>query len=596
MIFILASLITSAQDTLQYKLDDIVVTSSSVSPISFSNISRSVQIITSDEIERLPATSLNELLQYSASLDIRQRGVDGIQSDIGIRGGTFEQTLILINGIQVIDPQTGHHNLNLPFRTADVARIEILKGPGGKIFGANSFSGVVNIITKEISKNSFAATVVGGQHSYFQQGINGSIMLSNFSNRISFNRSKSDGYIHNTNYEDLGFSIQSSMKFPSGNLELLYGYNNKKFGANSFYSNNFPNQWEHTSTNLLNLSTNIANSFISFSSKFHWRKNHDRFLLDFTNPAFYENIHTTDVYGIELSSSFKTVLGITSIGTEFNIDLIKSSNLGDHRRERKGFFIEQQTTLWENINLNVGSFLYKYGNSDWKLWPGIDLSLRLNNRFRIYGTYGQGFRIPTFTELYYNSPANIGNINLASEEVSSYELGVYFQDRNLLLNCSIFKKDGTNIIDWFKFSENNPWQVRNIADITTLGFEVVLDYVINDFFINSLSIGYTYLNIDKTTSSVDSRYFLEHLRHQITLKVFNTLPFGVSQSWCARFEDRLQYLTNFIADTKISKNLNQFTLFLSATNLFNNSYVDFTSIKMPGRWIKFGLEYNINID
>ena len=144
-----------SSDSLQikgYELDEVVFTAGRT-PIEAQQAARIVTVITKSEIERAPAQNLNDLLRYIAGVDIRQRGPLGAQADISIRGGTFDQTLILLNGGNITDPQTGHHNLDLPIDVESIERIEILQGPSAKSFGPNAFNGAINIITGNTKSN-----------------------------------------------------------------------------------------------------------------------------------------------------------------------------------------------------------------------------------------------------------------------------------------------------------------------------------------------------------------------------------------------------------------------------------------------------------
>ena len=145
--------VAGQQDTtevkMQYDLDEIEVTAQR-SPALFSQVAQIISVIEKEEIEATSSQSIQDLLEYVAGVDVRQRGAEGVQADISIRGGTFDQTLILLNGINITDPQTGHHNLNLPVSIAQVERIEILEGPAARIYGPNAFSGTINIVTKKL--------------------------------------------------------------------------------------------------------------------------------------------------------------------------------------------------------------------------------------------------------------------------------------------------------------------------------------------------------------------------------------------------------------------------------------------------------------
>jgi iron complex outermembrane receptor protein len=129
-------------------LDEVVVLDSKIS-IPFSVKYRSVEIIDSQMIIESGARNLIDLLQQINGLDIRRQGVAGTQADLYIRGGGFDQTLLLIDGMKMDDVQTGHHTLNLLLPIQLIDRIEIIKGPASRIFGQNAYNGAINIVTKE---------------------------------------------------------------------------------------------------------------------------------------------------------------------------------------------------------------------------------------------------------------------------------------------------------------------------------------------------------------------------------------------------------------------------------------------------------------
>ena len=131
------------------KLDEIILNTSRID-IPFSENSRSIQIISSNEIKKRNPKNLIELLKQISGIDIRQRGINGQQADLYIRGGTFDQSLILIDGVKLDDPQTGHHSLNLLLPIEMIERVEIIKGPASRIYGQNAFTGAINLVTKDI--------------------------------------------------------------------------------------------------------------------------------------------------------------------------------------------------------------------------------------------------------------------------------------------------------------------------------------------------------------------------------------------------------------------------------------------------------------
>ena len=584
------------QTNLKYQLDSVVVTSNRT-PVTFDKLGRTISILTISELDKLPITTVQEALEYVNSVDVKQRGPEGVQADISIRGGTSEQTLILIDGTKITDPQTAHHNMNLPISLDVVERIEILKGQGSRIHGSNALGGVINIITKSNASNNLNVGLMGGSNSYYKFDINGSTKLSNTNHFFSMSKSKSDGYRFNTNFENINISLISSFNFSNSVLKTILGYTEKDFGANSFYTNRFPNQAEKTKTKFAALISEFNLGKFYFSPKVYWRRNDDEFLLNKDNPEFYKNNHRTNVFGSEMQVTFKNYFGSTSFGVEYVVDKITSNNLGIHNRERKGIFFEQSANLVSTININIGSFLYNYSNTGWKLWPGFDISYLPFSNLKLYANFGKAFRVPTYTEQFYNDPVTKGNSNLQSEETTNYEFGMNFNHGFSNFNLTLFVKDGKNLIDWVETNNNDKWEVQNISSITTRGleFNTSLNFSLLDksFPLKTIRLSYTFLNSDKLNAKLKSRYTLEYLRHQVILQINSKLPFDITQSWAVKYEDRLNSQNHFVVDTKLSKNFINFNIFVKATNLFNKIYDDIAGVPLPGRWIISGVNFNL---
>lgn len=581
----------------EYKLNEVVVTASKT-PINFSHLARTVSVIDSSTIQSLPANNIQAILQYAGSVDLRTRGVEGVQSDATIRGGSFEQTLILINGVKISDPQTGHHNLNIPLSLQNVERIEILKGQGSRIFGPNAFGGAINIITKKGNEPLLSVSEIIGENNLSEFSVNTSYPLGVFGNSFSYSKKKSDGYRHNTDFDITNFSFNQSISFGSQFTNLFFGSVDKKFGANSFYSDRFPDQWEHTTTKIFTASSDIEFANLIVSPKFYWRRNDDDYRLDNTRPDWYRNIHKTYSYGAEIQSTLKTSIGTISLSAEIANEEIKSTNLGSHERRKGGISGEFNFNPFEKLFVSTGFFAYDYAEIGWKFWPGIDAAYQLNDKIKIIASAGKAFRLPSFTELYYVSPANIGNPNLKHEEIINYELGFSFLYESYEASANLFYKDGKNIIDWARQSPQDPWKVENVTDLKTigteLGFTIYPQKILNTLPVTKIGLHYTYLSSDRKTGSYQSRYVLDHLRHQLLVNISHYFIEGISQNWVLRFEERENFTSYFVVDKQISTRIKSFDLFLRVNNLFNRSYSDFIGVLMPGRWFSVGATYSLD--
>jgi len=592
-----------AQDTLKYKLDNIIVTSK-ILPFSYLENSRSIELIGNNDLSKIPVSTPGDLLNYANSIDLRQRGINSIQGDVGIRGGSYEQTLIMIDGIKIIDPQTGHHNMNLPLTLENISRVEIVKGGTSSFYGPNAFSGVINFVTKRNRTNTLNLLTEGGGNGYILGSVFGSLNLWGVSNNIAFEKIRSDGYRNNTEYDITNFSYGASFVGTNFLTDIFVGYNNKNFGANSFYTQRFPLQAEKTKTKFFKISTQIKNGDFNTSVKAYWRRNDDEFVLIKTDPSFYKNIHQTNVYGIQVKEDISSRMGKTFLGGEYVYDKIESNNLGNHNRYKRGVFIEQQFQEFSKIKIKISGYAYNYSTVGWRLWPGFEIGYKLTDKLNIFGNLGKAFRIPTYTELYYHDPVTQGNRLLKYEESLSYELGINFRSSDLSVNYSIFRREEKNRIDWVRLSDTAPWRAMNISSVNTTGFELNFRIDLRKSFINislfgnnplfnTVNVKYTYLNSDKRSSRFTSRYLLEYLKHQLIVNISQNFLWKTNLNWFIRYEDRLNVEDHFLVDLIINKKINRFGVYVKGTNLFNRTYFDIVGVPLPGRQLIAGVKYSL---
>ncbi|MGE5430964.1 MAG: TonB-dependent receptor plug domain-containing protein [Syntrophomonadaceae bacterium] len=579
--------------------ENVYVTAKKIADLTMES-SKNITLISREDIKNAPVQSLQDLLGYISGMDVKKRGPSGVQADVSIRGGSFEQVLVLVDGVRLSDPQTGHNNLNLPVNMEDVEKIEILKGQASSIYGPNALSGAINIITKKGGKDEILLNTSAGENGYYKGGLSLSYALKDLANTVSVSKEKSDGYRYNTALEIITAAFNSSMHFNSGSGKFSIGFTDKKFGANGFYSDKYPNQWEHLKTVFSSLSLNYALEKVSVSPKFYWRSNRDNYLLDFSRPGFYNNLHKTNSYGTELQSSWSQGIVRLMLGGEAGYDDIASSNLGNHNRKKGGLALSAVLTPIENFKVSAGGFLYKYDTFGWKYWPGVDLYYQFAENLSLKASIGKSFRIPTFTELYYNSPAQTGNALLQPEEALSYETGFYFASSEVSGSLCLFMRKGSDLIDWIRYSSDKPWKAENVAEINTSGIDVDFSIkpvlFIRNLPVNKISLGYSYLASDLKTGNYQSKYILDHLKHQFVASVIHRLWSGVGMSWVFRYEKRLNQDEYFIADAKLSYEIRDHEIFLEASNIFNKYYMDFSGIPMPGRWITAGVKFKFELE
>ncbi|PCH53072.1 MAG: TonB-dependent receptor, partial [Flavobacteriaceae bacterium] len=326
IVFLILSTSINAQkkDTIQLK--EVSVTSNRIT-LPFSKTSRTITLITADDILKATATNVADLLQNVAGVDVRRRGIDGMQSDLYIRGGNFDQTLVLIDGVKMDDVQTGHHSMNAMLPLANIERIEIIKGPAARIYGQNAFTGAINIVTKNISKNSLNVGLNYGSYEnkkgtvlFTQKFDNGGVLAS-----VSYQ--DSEGYRFNTDFENITAFFKTDFK----NYNLITSFTNRKFGANGFYASPaYIDQYEETQTSLVALGSTYMTDNITIKPRLYWRRNQDMYLFLRQNPSYYRNLHISNKIGTETNVVFNSKLGETGVGVDVYRVFLVSNNLGNH--------------------------------------------------------------------------------------------------------------------------------------------------------------------------------------------------------------------------------------------------------------------------
>lgn len=577
--------------------------------IPYDEASKSIEVLKREDIATLPVQSFPELLQYTAGMDIRRRGVNGVQADAGIRAGTFEQTLILVDGIKMNDPQTGHHSMYLPISLDDIERVEIVKGPASKSFGQNAFAGAINVITKKNRRKSVNASATYGSFNTNRQNINISLPLGGYSQSLSLGRESSDGYRYNTDYKVHTINYQSQFSSGErGRFEFFAGTTDRKFGANAFYaSQDFVDQYEEVQTSLASLKyTHLLGNTV-IKPRVSWRQNQDEYLFLRQDPGFFMNLHKSNRYSAELNMSNENRLGLTGFGLELAQEELASTNLGDHERLIMGMYLEHRFSLLDDkLIFHPGLFANKFSDTEWRLFPGVDLLYVYNDQLSFHSNYNYSNRIPTYTDLYYTSPSEQGNPNLLSEVQYAYELGARYKKSNLEVYANLYQNNGRNLIDWSKENEmDSKWTALNFNNITTRGIESGLDYIIpiSQSFINKVVLSASYSTIDvsinEESTGLIGRYTFDHLSNWTKGSVnFSMLNEALSLVLIARHIQRNQAnndLDATIIDAKLNYRRSNYSIFVSSNNLTDQTYREISLVPMPGRWFDLGLSYNFNL-
>ena len=604
-------------------LDDVEVTGSRA-PLALGQAARMVTVLSREDIQAAPVQSINDLLKYAVGVDVRQRGPIGAQTDIGIRGSTSEQITVLLNGINICDPQTGHNAFDFPCDIADIERIEILEGPAGRVYGTSSLVGAINIVTKDAGSKTADVRLEGGSFGYLSTasriGLNRHSLSASYTRSDGYSRSKAGAL--NSDYSGGKVFYQGDSQLSTLNSQLSWhaGLSMKGFGSNTFYSAKFDEQYEKTTKIFAALQGEVTTGKWHFRPSIYWNRSHDRFeLIRGSEEKVPFNYHRTDVFGINLNSYFDWLLGRTAFGAEFRNEDIVSTNLGEPlsdpfshykvglNRSNLSFHLEHNILL-KRFTLSAGFIAVKntWNQMPFKVYPGIDASYRIGDNWNIYASYNSSLRMPSFTELYYSVGGHKADKYLKPEELHAVEGGVKFNTTHFSAKASVFHHHARNMIDWVMDTrETEPvWESVNHTKVNTTGFEAGGEFQVSSI---RFQVAYCYLHQDKDTEDyLQSQYSLEYLRHKLTASLLLHLMKRLDLSVMYRFQDRMGSYTTVdgevknyhpysVVDARLSWNADSYSIYIETNNLTSKRYVDYGNVPQPGCWVMAGARYHFNL-
>jgi len=585
ILFISCFSICRADDN-YYGLDKIVVIRNQESFISQYSLDY-------EDLISLPFSSPVEALSI-LPLNLQARSPNSsIQTDFSLRGSNFQGVRILLDGQRINDPQTGHHNSDIPLTKEDVTAVDVIAGISPLSLGPDAIGGTVNFITKRPEERRVVLELSGGNYQSSGQLFSLSERINDLGVRVSIENKESNGFREDTDFKKFTANMASSFDMPVGSFDLDFGYQEKEFGAYDFYTpaKGYQSK-EWTETYLLNTGFNLDKGSLTIKPNFLWRRHFDKFMLDKTGlRSNYLAHHRTDIYtpSLYLGKS-ETFLGKIGLGLEYSEEKINSTSLGKHSRQRESVFIDDSYSFLDDFTLDSSFRVDDYDGIDTSFTGGVKFTYEFFEANFLHFGVSRSMRIPSFTELYYNDPTTIGNSSLSPEKSLSYEVG-YNQEREMFSwGLVLFLRNEDNFIDWVKSSVNQAkWEASNIASSDVLGVEERVECKVNDKI--NLSANYAYTNRSKNDNGYIYKYGENYARHLVNLVSFFKLDFGTQE---IGFTYKKTPGRNgwFLMHARLSYDLNKHSeFFFSATNIFNVEYQEIEGIPSPGRWVEGGLRF-----
>ena len=548
-----------------------VTVTASTEPLSFDAQSRVVQVVTREQIARLPVRSVADALALVAAVDVRSRGADGLQADFSIRGASFGQTLVLVDGVRINDAQSGHHNGDIPVTLDDIERIEVMGGAGSSLHGADALGGTINIITRRDRRGPRA--VLGGG-SFGTADV--SATYDTRSLALSGMFARSDGFMYDRDYQTS--TVSGSLAL--GAHRVRVAWLDRDFGANGFYGASPSKEWTSQLLATVDRSRLGMGRWMG-SWRASARAHTDRFLWNVTRPGVLENRHKS--YGVGLSGQAERALGARrrlAIGGDGGGDWVRSSNLGDHEYGRGAAFAELRHQ-WTRSFVTPAVRVDAYSDFGSAVSPSIAAGHWVGP-VKLRGNAGHAFRVPTFTELFYRDPNHVASDDLKPERAWNLEGGAdVAPSAAWVLGATAFVRFEDDVIDWVRQTPQERWQTANIREVTTRGIELTARRRIGEAGL--ADIQYVALDSDAPDLGLLSKYVLDYARHKVATSVTSPVGAGFTAGARLGYTKRVDGREYTLVDARVGRTFGAFSFALDLRNLLDEDYQEIVGVDMPGR-------------
>jgi len=549
--------------------------------------------VESTDIKNLSSSSPFEALIFSP-LDLQSRSLKGLmQADFSLRGSNFQGVSFLIDGQRINDPQTAHHNSDIPLTKEDIERIEVIPGASPSLFIPDAIAGAVNLVLKKPKDKKLILETSFGQYQTRSSLFSISDKIEDFRARLSVENQESDGFRQDTDFKKITAALDSILDIPCGEFDFNLGYQEKEFGAYDFYTPGlgYPSK-EWTKTYLLNTGFNLGYEGFFIRPNFLWRRHYDKFMLDKTQVrSRYLNHHRTDLSTPGIYFQKETgILGKFGLGLEYGEERINSTSLGKHNRKHKSISIDDSKDLNDKLSCGLSLRTDDIDGFNWIYMGSVGFRYRLSEENSVYFAVSRSTRTPSFTELYYNDPTTVGDPNLSAEKAINSQISYDYKKENLSAGITFFLRAEKDMIDWVKQTASQAkWKAQSLAEAEVFGIESCFKRKVNKYL--TLNSNYTYINKRIDNNGYLYKYGPNYIKHLFNAIVGLDLPFGVQTITltCKKKSARDEWL---LLHARLSYDLNKTSqIFLTITNFLNVEYQDIEGIPQPGRCIEAGLRF-----
>lgn len=564
--------------------EDSIVVTGTFSPVTEEDNSRSVTSIPVDDATP-PYPSPVDYLRDDASIDLQQRGIDGIQADLSVRGSSFGQTLVLVDGLRINDSQTGHHNLDLPLSVEAISRIEVLNGSGSTVYGSDAVGGVVNFITERPAALEFRLRAGFGNFGTNEQNALATISTGGFSEQISASRVGSTGFAADRDFRSSAITSETWHGSRWGLGRFMIASSDRPFGADQFYGP-FPS-WERTKAWLFGLNQSIGSAT---TVSLGYRRHTDQFVLFRDHPEIYENNHISGSweFAIRRKSDLRKAMSF-SYGTEFDGDAIESNNLGSHGRNRTAGYLNFDLRYFHRISASAGVREELFSGGHIESSPAFSGAFWARPTLKFISSFSTAFRLPSYTDLYYQDPANIGNPFLKPERAWNIDAGAQWKPKQWIsLTSTLFRRSDQNDIDYVKSTEADPWRAMNVQAITFQGLESSAQLSMRS---QTFNMSYTVMTASQQQSALLSKYVFNYPNHSAALVWHGQFRNMFALRSRLNVVQRFQHVAYSLWDAGACITSGRLRPYVELSNIVGSHYQEIPGVDMPGRSFVAGLEF-----
>ncbi len=563
-----------------------VVVTGAFAPVSETEIDRSVTVIETADQDLLHNNWV-DYLELSPSLDLRQRAPNDVQGDLSIRGSTFGQALVLLNGLRMDDVQSGHHDMDLPVPTELIQRLEILRGAGSTLYGSDAIAGSLNVITATPEHADLHLGAGVGNFGINQQSGSASLVWKKIDEQLDAERDFSSGFRADRDYRSVTLFSNTGVESPLGHSLLMFGYGDKPFGADQFYG---PfNSWERTKSWFAGAKQDLGKNT---EFDFGFRRHTDDFILLRDNPSVYENNHIDRSWQAGLRRHDQVSKNSALFyGAEGIHESIVSNNLGDHDRSRGAVYLDYDVRALKRFSFSLGAREEIFSSTHGEFNPTAAAGVWLKSSLKLKGSVSRAFRLPSYTDLYYSDPANIGNPNLRPEAAWDYEGGALWSpSARLKAEATVFERRDRDVIDYVRSSASSPYMAENIQALNFTGVELSAEWRLAHG--QRVQIAYTGLHgVQQSLNGLQTKYSFNYPTHDGVIAWNGHLPGKFIARTRIGVVDRYASDPYALWDAAVAREFGHVAAHLVLSNISDTQYEEIQGVIMPGRSVVFGLDF-----